>query len=254
MINLIDLTGKNYLVTGASQGMGRQVCITLSQLGARIVLVARNESNLLETLKLMDETKQHKIVSFDLNNLSGIEDMISNLTGEVGKFDGFVHCAGLGTMKPLLLTTPDFMNEIMKINLYSFVEIARCITKKKYCNPNANIVAISSAASVRGDKAKVAYCSSKGALDSAIQALAVELGTTKKVRVNSVNPGWVYTDMYKEYSVSVGEEKTNEIYDRQFMGIAEPYDVANVIAFLLSDASRMITGQSILVDGGRTLS
>lgn len=254
MINLIDLTGKTYLVTGASSGMGRQVCITLSKLGAKVALVARNEAKLAETLNLMEETKQHRVVPFDLNNLNNIEEMINKSTAEIGKFDGFVHCAGLGTMKPLLMTTPDFMNEIMTVNLFSFVEITRCITKKKNCNPNASIVAISSSASIRGDKTKTAYCSSKGALDSAVQALAAELGATKRIRVNSVNPGWVNTDMYKEYAVYAGEEKANKIGERQFMGVAEPSDVANLIAFLLSDSSRIITGQSIVIDGGWTLS
>lgn len=253
MINPMDLTGKTFLVTGASSGMGKQVCITLSKLGARVVLVARNEKRLQETLNLMDSPEIHLIESFDLSNLDKIEDMVRRTSSKIGKFDGFCHCAGLGTMKPLLATTPEFMEEMMTVNLYSFIEITRCITKKKFCNANMNIVAISSAASIRGDKAKSAYCSTKGALDSAVQALAAELGSIKKIRVNSVNPGWVNTEMFKEYIEAVGNEKIKEIEERQFMGVSEPSDIANVIAFLLSDASCVITGQSILVDGGRTI-
>ena len=152
MINPMDLTGKTFLVTGASSGMGKQVCITLSKLGARVVLVARNEKRLQETLNLMDSPEIHLIESFDLSNLDKIEDMVRRTSSKIGKFDGFCHCAGLGTMKPLLATTPDFMEEMMTVNLYSFIEITRCITKKKFCNANMNIVAISSAASIRGDK------------------------------------------------------------------------------------------------------
>lgn len=252
-MNPMNLTGKNIIVTGASSGMGRQVCILLSQLGAQVVLVARNEERLSETRNQMENKEIHKLVSFDLSNLEGIEAMVKDTSSEVGKYDGFVHCAGLGTMKTLQATTPRFMDEMMRVNLYSFIEITRCITKKKNCNPNASIVAISSAASVRGDKAKTAYCSSKGALDSAVQALAAELGTTKKIRVNSVNPGWVKTEMYKSYVDAVGGEMAKEIEIRQFLGVSEPIDVANVIAFLLSDASKIITGQSIMVDGGRTI-
>lgn len=253
MINPMDLTGKTYLVTGASAGMGKTVCIILSQLGAKVVLISRNESRLFETRRVMDNIELHKVVPFDLNKLADIEDMIKTIAVETGKFDGFVHCAGLGTTKPLQATTPDFMDEMMKVNVYAFIEITRCITKKKYCNPNMSIVVISSAASVRGDKAKTAYCASKGALDSAVQALAAELGMTKKFRVNSVNPGWVNTDMYKAYVEATGDVKAKEIEERQFMGVSEPSDIANVIAFLLSDASKMITGQSIFVDGGITV-
>lgn len=253
MINLVDLTGKVYLVTGASSGMGRQVCVTLSKLGAKVILIARNETRLSETIALMENSSYHKVVPFDLNRLDNIEAMIKDTFIETGKYDGFVHCAGLGTMKPLSATTPEFMDEMMRVNVYSFIEISRCFTKKKYCNENASIVAISSAASIRGDKAKIAYCSSKGALDSAVQAMAAELGATKKIRVNSVNPGWVNTEMYKTYVEAVGEQVINEIEERQFMGVSEPEDIANVIAFLLSDSSRMIAGQSIMVDGGRTI-
>lgn len=253
MINPMDLSGKTYLVTGASSGMGRHVCILLSQLGAKVVMVARNEERLSETRNQMENSEIHKVISFDLSKLDDIETMVKDSLVEVGKYDGFVHCAGLGTMKTLQATTHEFMDEMMQVNLYSFIEITRCITKKKNCNPNASIVAISSAASVRGDKAKTAYCASKGALDSAVQALAAELGTTKKIRVNSVNPGWVNTEMYKAYVDAVGGEMAKEIEVRQFLGVSEPIDVANVIAFLLSDASKIITGQSIMVDGGRTI-
>ena len=114
MINPMDLTGRTYLVTGASSGMGKQVCITLSKLGANVVLVARNEKRLKDTLDLMESPKNHLIESFDLNDLGKIEELIKTTVLKVGKFDGFCHCAGLGTMKPLLATTPEFMEEMMK--------------------------------------------------------------------------------------------------------------------------------------------
>ena len=253
MNNPMDLTGKTYLVTGASSGIGRQVCITLSQLGAKVILMARNENRLKETIELMDSPNIHKIVIFDLNRLDEIEETIKLTAAKIGKFDGFCHCAGLGTTKPLSATTPSFMEEMMKVNLYSFIEITRCITKKKFGNADMSIVAISSAASVRGDKAKTAYCASKGAIDSAVQALAAELGTAKRIRVNSVNPGWVNTEIFKTYIEVVGEEKIKEIEEKQFMGVSEPSDIANVIAFLLSGTSCAITGQSILVDGGGSI-
>lgn len=253
MINPMDLTGKTYLITGASSGIGREVCITLSKLGARIALVARNENRLKETVNLMDAPDIHKLVAFDLNLLDKIEEVIKVTVNEVGKFDGFCHCAGLGTTKPLSVTTPAFMEEMMRINLFSFVEITRCLTKKKYCNANMNIVAISSAASIRGDKAKTAYCSTKGALDSAVQALATELGTTKKIRVNSINPAWVNTEIFRNYIEIAGDEKIKEIEEKQFLGVTEPSFIANTVAFLLSDASSAITGQSIIVDGGGTI-
>lgn len=253
MINPMDLSGKTILVTGASSGMGRATCVTLSQLGAKVILVARSEEGLEHTRALMDRPEKHTIVSYDLRNLDGIGALVKRIVTNAGKLDGFVHSAGIGTMKPLMTTKPSFMNEMMTINLYSFVEIVRCISRRGFCNTGLSIVAISSAASIRGDKAKIAYCSSKGALDSAVQSLAAELGAKNKYRVNSVNPGWVNTEMFKAYVDAVGEEKIREIEERQFLGVTDPSAIASTIAFLISNASCAITGQSILVDGGRTI-
>lgn len=250
MINPMDLTGKRILVTGASSGVGRQVCITLSQLGANVVMIARREEALKNTLTQMEDG-EHKYYAFDLNEIENISGLIKQIVSEEGKLDGFVHCAGLGTMKPLKATTYQFMKEMYDVNVFSFVEICRNYAMKKN-NNGGSIVVISSAASVRGDKAKLAYCSSKGALDSAVQALAAELGS-KNIRVNSVHPGWINTDMYKDYVAATGEQVVAEIEERQIMGVAEPEDIALPIAFLLSDASKQMTGTPVLVDGGRLI-
>lgn len=259
MINPMDLSGKQYIVTGASSGLGRQACITLCGLGAMVFAVARNTEKLGETVELCSPSQfieggGTKPYSCDLSNIDSIEKLVKDIVQENGKLDGLVHCAGIGTMKPLSSTTYSFLDEMMRINVYAFIELTRHLTKKKNCNQNFSIVAVSSAASIRGDKAKTAYCMSKGALDSACQALAAELGQEKKIRVNTVNPGWIKTQIYFDYVKDVGQEYADAaIRNRQFLGIAEPCEVSNVIAFLLSDASSQITGQSIVVDGGRTI-
>lgn len=252
MINLMDLSGKLYLVTGASMGLGRQVCITLSQMGARVVMVARNEDNLQKTQMMLDGNG-HKYYSFDLEKIENLENLIKKIVTENGKLDGFVHCAGIGESRPLSLTTCEFTEKVMAVNVLSFIEIVRLITKKKNYDECASIVGISSTASIRGDKAKAAYCMSKGALDSAVKALAIELGESKKIRVNTVNPGWIKTEMYNRYIGIVDEKKEQEIRERQFLGVAKPVEIANVVVFLLSSAASQITGQSIIVDGGSSI-
>lgn len=250
MINPMDLTDRKIIVTGASSGLGRQICITLSKLGAHVIMIARRTEELQKTLSMM-EGVNHSYYSYDLFDIDGISDLIKKIVDENGKLDGFVHSAGLGTMKPLKLNTYDFMKKMYDINVFSFVEICRNYATKKN-NNGGSIVVVSSAASVRGDKAKVAYCSSKGALDSAVQALAAELGA-KNIRVNSVHPGWINTEMYQSYVEAVGKQVIAEIEERQIMGVAEPVDIAMPIAFLLSDASKQITGTPVLVDGGRLI-
>lgn len=114
-------------------------------------------------------------------------------------------------------------------------------------------MAISSTSSIRGDKGKIAYSATKGALDSAVLSMAMELGETKKIRVNTVNPAWMKTDMYHKYIETCGKEKIDDIKQKQFLGVAEPKEIADVVAFLLSTAASQITGQSVVVDGGCTI-
>ena len=252
MINPMDLTGKQILVTGASSGIGRQTCITLSQLGAKVILIARNKEKLEETISMM-EGEMHKYYVYDLLQIDEIESLINQIVKDEGKFDGFVHCAGVGDVIPLKATTYKMLDRIMKVHLYSFVEIIRIITKKKNINEGASIVGISSMSTKKADKGKVAYCTAKGAMDSSIMPMAIELGISKKIRINTINPGWVRTDMYHQYIEEFGEERMREQENKTFLGVSEVTDVANVIAYLLSPASSKITGQSIVVDGGFTL-
>lgn len=252
MINPMDLRGKQILVTGASSGIGRQTCITLSQLGAKVILIARNKEKLEETISMM-EGSMHRYYIFDLLQIDEIEAFIIQIVKDEGKFDGFVHCAGEGRLSPLKFTSYGVMDKMMKIHLFSFVEIIRVISKKKNINEGASIVGVSSVATIRADKGKVAYCTAKGAMDSTILPMAIELGQQRRIRVNTINPGWVKTDMYYGYIEEFGVEQMYEQEKKAVLGSSEVLDIANVIAFLLSSASRMITGQSIVVDGGFSL-
>ena len=201
----------------------------------------------------MLEGNQHVYYTFDLEQIENIKSFIEKIIEENGKLDGLVYCAGLMTMRKLSLTTCDFTQEMMRVNVLAFIEMVRIITKKRNCKYGGSIVAISSIGSIRGDKAKTAYCATKGALDSAIQALAIELGETQGIRVNTVNPGWVKGEVYDKYIEITGVEKAYEIEQRQILKIAEANEITNVIAFLLSSSASYITGQSIVVDGGFTI-
>ena len=252
MNNPMSLTGKHILVTGASSGLGRQTCVTLSQLGAKISLVARNEEKLNKTVSLMAGAR-HFVCPFDITQIDGLAGVIKMITSENGKINGFVHAAGVGTSKPLSMTKYDFLQDMMALHVYSFVELVRLIAKKLTSDEGTSIVAVSSATTLSADKGKVAYVASKGALDRLVRALAIELGESRKFRVNTVNPGWIKTDMFYKFIEEQGQERMNEILKPCFLGVSEPVDVANTIAFLLSDASKMITGQNIVIDGGWTI-
>ncbi len=252
MINPMDLSGKTYLVTGASSGLGRQVCITLSCLGANVTLVARNEERLRETLSMM-EPGRHDFYSCDLTEIEGIEAIVNDAVSRNGKYNGMVHCAGIGTSAPVPMCKYPFMKEMMDLNFFSFVELSRVMTKKRNSADGASFVAVSSAATRMADKGKLGYTSSKGALDSAVRALAVELGISRGMRFNTVNPGWIKTEMYDALVEAVGQERADKTTSTHVLGLARPEEVANVIAFLLSDAASKITGQNLFVDSGWTV-
>lgn len=249
MKNVVDLSGKNILITGASSGMGAETARLCSQLGAKVILVARREEKLVEVIGTL-EGDGHKYYSFDLGRVDDIEDFIKGVIAETGPLDGFVHSAGISSTRPLKMIKPGVLREVMEINFNSFVEITRCITKRKCYNPGLSIVGISSISSTLGNQTKTAYCASKAAMDAVVRCFAKELASSG-VRANTVCPGMIDTAIYEKFKDNAGDSYDAKMrMDRQYLGLGQPIDVANMIVFLLSDASRMITGANIGVDGG----
>lgn len=249
MYNLIDLTDKNIIITGASSGIGRETAYLLHKLGAKVILIARRSDKLQEIQD--DLGSRVAIYPFDLSNLDLIASEIKQIVNECGAIDGLVHCAGIGAVRPLKMLKPAALNDVMTINYYSFVEVVRCITAKKAFNPGLSIVAISSVSSVQGNQSKTAYCASKAAMDASVRCMAKELAD-KDIRVNTIAPALINTDIYMEFKENGSDsDDAKNIETRQYMGVGEPIDVANAVAFLLSSASKYITGIMLLMDGGR---
>ncbi len=245
----IDLTGKTILVTGASSGIGRAVAILISELGAKGILIARREDQLRESVDRMAGVAAW--YSADLQDVDGIDGLMSRIITEHGPLDGFVHSAGISTTVALRALTMNMMEKSMRLNFYSFLEIARCITRKNCFNPPMSIVAISSLGAVQGRAGGTIYCASKAALDASVRCLARELAP-KMIRVNSVAPALIKTAMYNDLRDRLKQsEQVQNVVDRQYMGVGEPEDVANIVCYLLSSAAKYVTGASIPLDGGR---
>jgi len=247
MKNLIDLTGKTILVTGASSGIGRQTAITLSEVGARVILTARREEQLKETLGMLSGSG-HTYYPYDVCNLEGMEEFVKMIVECHGKMQGLAFCAGISEVRPCKLTTPKIMQQTMTTNFFSFFELVRQFTKKKNSDDGSKIVAISSIASIHSEKGLGAYTASKAAIDGAISVLAQEL-LPRGININSIRPGIVNTPMFQR----VSEESKKYVMESQILGYISAEDVAIMSAYLLSSAADMITGRGFDIDGGRLL-
>ena len=243
-----NFSGKRVLVTGASSGIGAEICKLLKTSNAEVIMVARNEEKLrAKALELGIQV----YYAIDLEKVSCISESIAAIIKEQGPLDGFVHSAGIGVVRPLKMCTYDYMKSIMDINFFSFVEIVRTITKKRNFHEGLSIVGISSVGSLEGNQSKTGYCASKAAMDGAIRCIAKELAP-KHIRVNSVMPGITRTAIYDQImETGTDSDDLKGILQRQYLGICEPENIAFMVAYLLSEEAAFITGTSIAVDSGR---
>lgn len=244
----MKFNNKKIIVIGASGGIGETVCKKLSDEGATLIMVARDNEK-LNSIKAELKGDGHRIYCFDLCDINGIEGLIKKIVKEEGKIDSFVHCAGISYAKPLKLANYEFVHKNMLVNFYSFYEFVRIFSNKRYNTGNGSIVVMSSIASKRGDKAQSAYAASKGAIDSAIKVLAKELAE-KGLRINSIVAGMINTKMFEGFTQKNDNSILSELLQKQYIGIIEPTDIADAIIFLLSDSAKFITGTGFVIDGG----
>ena len=244
MKHLVDLTGKLILVTGASSGIGRQTAITLSEAGARVILTARREKQLQETLEMLCG-EGHAYWPFDLCDLENIGQLLGKIVEQHGRMQGLAFCAGIAEVRPCKMTTPDILQHVMKTNFYSFFELVSQFTKKKYSDDEAKIVVLSSAASVRPGRGQSAYAASKGAIDASVRVLAKEL-MARHININCIRPGAVDSPMTQSGS----EDSLAHSLKIQPLGLVPAKDVAIMAAYLLSPAADMITGRGFDIEGG----
>ena len=248
---LVNLFGKKIFITGASSGIGRAIAILCSELGATLVLVGRNEEKLSETLSLM-VGDNHLTYALDITDSEKLEDAIKNATQKIGKFDGLVYSAGIEMTRPLRVLKRDNWNNTLNVNVIAAFETARLLSNAKFLNASASFVLIASIVGLFGQAGKVAYSASKGALIAGSKSLALELAS-KSIRVNTVLPALIKTEMSTKVLQTIGEEAKENVLKMHPLGFGKPEDVANSCAFLLSDASSWITGTSFIIDGGYSI-
>ena len=245
--NPFSLQNKLILVTGASSGIGQGIAIECSKMGAQVILTARDEKRLEETLSQM-EGDNHTLIVADISTKEGMESLLS----ETPTIDGIVHCAGITKSVPFPFLSEETLNEVMGINFFTPTIVTQRLIKTKKIKRNSSIVFISSIAGVYcSSVASAAYSASKGAINGIIKAMAIELAA-KKIRVNSVNPGMIQTNIFSEGTITEEQlEEDSKRYPLKRYGT--PSEVAHAVIYLLSDASSWTTGSNLIIDGGFTL-
>lgn len=250
LYNPFSLEGKTIVVTGASSGIGRQCAIDCAKMGAKVVAIGRNQERLTEVVEVMGGNGTG--YSFDLADIEGIKDFVAKIVDENGKLDGFIHAAGIEVTNPIKLLRSEDYETLFRVNCLSAFEIVKNLCGIKTFNKGGSIVLISSISGVIARKGLSAYAASKGALMSAARVMALEMAP-REIRVNTVSPGTILTPMMQKALDAMEEEERKKRIEGFPLGLGKTTDISYSCIYLLSDASRWVTGQNLIVDGGFTV-
>lgn len=249
--NPFSLENKTILITGASSGIGKQCAIDCSKMGAHVVLIGRNKERLDDTFSQL-EGEGHMKVAFDLTNSEGLKSMVADIVRTVGVIDGVLHCAGISDTLPLKLMKSDILDKFFHNNVYSAIELTREVCSvKNVSKDGASVVFFSSIMGCVGESGKSLYSMTKGALIAATRSLACEYAK-KNIRFNCVSPGAILTPINANLPHMADPEKRQALADKHLLGFGECSDISNACIYLLSNASKWVTGQNLIVDGGYT--
>lgn len=244
MTNPFSLEGKRILVTGASSGIGRAVAIECSKMGATLIVTARNEERLNETISQL-QGSGHESFCAEMTD----EESVESLAGQLGELDGVVLCAGKAMTLPFQFNTSEKVKDIFEVNFFAQVNLLRLLYKKKIVKKEGSIVVISSiAGNYDISIGHSAYGASKAAINTMMKYCAKEFAA-RKIRVNSICPGMVETPLIHRGTVSeeqLEKDKANYLLKRY----GKPEDIAFAAIYLLSDAASWVTGQDLRIDGG----
>lgn len=254
---------KNYMIVGATSGIGEACAKLLSNSDVRLVVVGRNQ----EKLEWLKNNLEGEIipVTYDLADLQGIKEIYSVCRTHSFKLDGMVYSAGMDGTWPVKVNPIAKMRDMMDVNCFAFVELAKQFYSKRNSNDGASVVAISSIASLTMEPGMMAYSTSKAALNAAVKTMAKEF-VRRKIRVNAVLPAGVYTPMaekkgellagirHEEEDVNpnaVALRSTATVGNEQSLGMITAEIVAEEVRFLLSDKARYKTGALEVIGAGR---
>ena len=245
---LLDLTGKNVLVTGGSRGIGRAIAESFAGAGARVAFTYRSSTQKADTLVAELEKSGTEVLSFagDAAEASAAEEAVQGVLAAWGSIDVLVNNAGVTRDGLMLRMREDDWDAVIGTNLKSVFNFCKAVYRPMMKQRAGKIVNLSSVVGVRGNPGQTNYAASKAGIIGFSKSLAKELGS-RNVNVNVVAPGYVETEMTAALSDAARDAMLNSVVLGR---AASPRDIADAVLFLSSPASDYITGHVLHVDGG----
>ncbi|MCP1146784.1 SDR family NAD(P)-dependent oxidoreductase [Lysinibacillus endophyticus] len=253
MINeLFNIREKVVIITGASEGIGKEISLFLSKLGAHVVLIARNEKKLaLLAQEIKDNEGKVTIKPYDLNNIHGIKDLIADIYEECKSVDVLINNAGINIAKPIEELQIEDWEKVMQLNVTSMAFLCQAVGEYMKLNNYGKIINMSSQMGFVGYYKRSLYSASKGAVNQLTKALAIEWAE-HKINVNGIAPTFIETKLTEK--MFEDSKFRSEVMDRIPLGrLAKCEDLLGAILLLSTKSSDMITGQTLLIDGGWTV-
>jgi len=244
----MTFSGKNVLITGASRGIGAEIARVLAKYGLKVWINYRSNANLADKLKeeIEENGGSAAVIGFDVSDEKAFVEAIKTIIDADGELSYLVNNAGITNDKLAMRMSVEDFKKVIDANLIStFIgcrEALKVMSKKRF----GAVVNVASIVAESGNIGQANYVASKGGIIAMTKTFALE-GASRNIRFNSVTPGFIKTDMTEKLPEKVKEELLNKIPLKR---MAEPVEVANAIAFLLSDEASYITGETLKVNGG----
>ena len=245
----VDLSGQTAVVTGASQGLGRQMAIALGAAGAKVACIARNAEKLAATVEAIKEAGgDGEAMPSDVSQADGVQKIIDEVSENWGRLDIVVNNAGITRDTLLPVMSDEQWDDVIATNLRGTFLFCRAASKVMMKQRYGRIINISSVSGLIGNPGQTNYSASKAGMIGLTRSLAKELAK-RKVTVNAIAPGFIESEMTQALGDAVLDEVKKRIPAKR-IGTAD--DVAACVLFLASPAASYITGQVLTVDGGMT--
>lgn len=254
MLNKLKFDRAPVVVTGGGQGIGRSTCEVLAELGAHVIVVSKTRENVLETEKILgDMGASCEGHVTDVSDKAQVDALAAAVAANHDRVKALVNNAGTNFVKKLEELEEDDWHRIIGIDLSSVYYMSRAfLPLLRKADNGASIVNVASTFGIIGHPEMPVYCAAKGGVLSLTRQLAVDYGG-ENIRVNGVCPGATLSPRVKNY-IDSGMVDGTVVEELALLGrLAECDEIANVIAFLASDAASYIHGASIVVDGGQTV-